>query len=946
MFERFGDAFSAMHGIGLLKNSAPTSRIHISVHSECGDEAPSRAMTPIASPIATTLPTHVLRTARGLVVVLNRRRLGVGTSTSPKGGGDVDWSRAFESWRQPLGDLVPGFMPGADRLTVLWERLGAVRLRPGGPDANLIADTLELLLRTGLARDQPRAERWMDPLRGTAAATFRFCRASARVPRHEGPSPQSVASRRSGSSPLPLRPARGCPSSQRALATAQRRVASVAWSRSRCPGTSSSAWPGAATAGALDRIRPRRGSRRSSDPPPGFAEEVLPLLSGAPWSVVQRLLSAWRRQRLEHAPGVRAALARILATRTSRVGYRWVEALSDASPSSLPILAGLVASSPGIKTEPSPAWIEALARIDAALSEKTRPYWLDALIHATEIGRDVAYVAGAARLAELGRPPAMMDTDATGFPFDVDLAENLLVDLEDGPPKDAPWTWHLIGACGTYPGFTDALHDLDIWRLEKPVRAWTLWFLCRLRFNDRDAKAEQRRWRALRPVLRATVETLRDVPRSYLERAARELDALFDNLATPDDIRLRLAGVLALAKRVCRPPHTADTPLAYALGAFAPLPKPALTALLTAPDESFLALAAACRRENDARLVTWGLAGMRALPDFLSRTFRSEPRKLYRAAKALGALSFEERQTLVGGFAKHALLSPSTNALDAKALCRLVAVKAPARRLNPIPRALSDWAAGERTLRPAQIERHRLHLLAHLDTLCLDLLEISAIEAVTRPVGGGLADGARLHAAQLLRSAEQNRRPLRKYLAALANGDQAWLARHPRNRAWFVRHPRLDESLWTAGIELRGTMGGRNVTLSLEQEPFEILRLGTYVGSCLGLGGSFSHSAAAVLLDANKQVVYARDARQAVVGRQILAISEDDQLIAYHLYPAGASPDLAELFRRYDQQFARRLGVPLLEKDPDAGYEVALLVAHDWWDDGVWVRHKAKKKAA
>ena len=903
-------------------------------------------MTPIASAIATTLPTHVLRTARGLVVVLNRRRLGVGTSTSPKGGGDVDWSRAFESWRQPLGDLVPGFMPGADRLTVLWERLGAVRLRPGGPDANLIADTLELLLRTGLARDQPRAERWIDPLRApqppppaSAAHPRAYRGTKVRPPKAALPDavdlrpllcdPRGVGPLLSDLWPrrrlaLPLLLGRGLD------AQGLHRVLGLA----RPPPEPSIVY--AHDGAPADRL----------DPPPGFAEEILPLLSGAPWSVVQRLLSAWRRQRLEHAPGVRAALARILATRTSRVGYRWVEALSDVSPSSLPILAGLVASSPGIKTEPSPAWIEALARIDAALSEKTRPYWLDALIHATEIGRDVAYVAGAARLAELGRPPAMMDTDATGFPFDVDLAENLLVDLEDGPPKDAPWTWHLIGACGTYPGFTDALHDLDIWRLEKPVRAWTLWFLCRLRFNDRDAKAEQRRWRALRPVLRATVETLRDVPRSHLERAARELDALFDNLATPEDIRLRLAGVLALAKRVCRPPHRADTPLAYALGAFAPLPKPALTAVLTAPDESFLALAAACRRENDARLVTWGLAGMRALPDFLSRTFRSEPRKLYRAAKALGALSFEERQTLVGGFAKHALLSPSTSALDAKALCRLVEVEAPSRRLNPIPRALSDWAAGERTLRPAQIERHRLHLLAHLDALCLDLLEISAIEAVTRPVGGGLADGARLHAAQLLRSAEQNHRPLRKYLAALANGDEAWLARHPRNRAWFARHPRLDESLWTAGIELRSTIGGRNVTLSLEQEPFEILRLGTYVGSCLGLGGSFSHSAAAVLLDANKQVVYARDARRAVVGRQILAISEDDQLIAYHLYPAGASPDLAELFRRYDQEFARRLGLPLLEKDPDAGYEVALLVAHDWWDDGVWIRDKAKTKAA
>ncbi|QRK06882.1 hypothetical protein JQX13_43620 [Archangium violaceum] len=50
------------------------------------------------------------------------------------------------------------------------------------------------------------------------------------------------------------------------------------------------------------------------------------------------------------------------------------------------------------------------------------------------------------------------------------------------------------------------------------------------------------------------------------------------------------------------------------------------------------------------------------------------------------------------------------------------------------------------------------------------------------------------------------------------------------------------------------------VTLSLEQDTLEALRLGTHVGSCLGLNGLCDCSAA-VVLDVNKRVLYARGSR-------------------------------------------------------------------------------------
>jgi hypothetical protein len=129
----------------------------------------------------------------------------------------------------------------------------------------------------------------------------------------------------------------------------------------------------------------------------------------------------------------------------------------------------------------------------------------------------------------------------------------------------------------------------------------------------------------------------------------------------------------------------------------------------------------------------------------------------------------------------------------------------------------------------------------------------------------------------------------------------------------------------------------------LETDPLEALQLGTYVGSCLGLGGSFSYSAAAVVLDVNKQVVYARDQNGAIVGRQLLAISTGSTLLCFAVYPASAPEPIRAAFRNYDEQLAERLGIAI--HDPtDSEYEVEALISRDWWDDSLWESDEAPRK--
>ncbi len=113
--------------------------------------------------------------------------------------------------------------------------------------------------------------------------------------------------------------------------------------------------------------------------------------------------------------------------------------------------------------------------------------------------------------------------------------------------------------------------------------------------------------------------------------------------------------------------------------------------------------------------------------------------------------------------------------------------------------------------------------------------------------------------------------------------------------------------------------------------------MGTYVGSCLGLGGAFSYSAVAALLDANKKVIYARDERGALLGRQLVAIDKDGRLVCFSVYPISANAAVRLLFRNYDQEFARALGVPVfVAASDDDTYEIETVLAKEWWDDMAW----------
>jgi hypothetical protein len=196
-----------------------------------------------------------------------------------------------------------------------------------------------------------------------------------------------------------------------------------------------------------------------------------------------------------------------------------------------------------------------------------------------------------------------------------------------------------------------------------------------------------------------------------------------------------------------------------------------------------------------------------------------------------------------------------------------------------------------------------------------------------------------VHAVRLYGHIDENRRALRKFLQAYFKGDEDYLRRHPRNQDWLRKQRRMNLNVWLGGMERQETLqDGSTIRLHIELDPLEALRLGTYVGSCTGLGGSFAYSAAAVVLDLNKHVVYARNDQGAVLGRQLIAISEEEELVVFDVYPRSVSAEMKRLFRAYDLELAKKLGLAIYKPGEESNSKgrVELLLSKNWWDDSAW----------
>ena len=67
----------------------------------------------------------------------------------------------------------------------------------------------------------------------------------------------------------------------------------------------------------------------------------------------------------------------------------------------------------------------------------------------------------------------------------------------------------------------------------------------------------------------------------------------------------------------------------------------------------------------------------------------------------------------------------------------------------------------------------------------------------------------------------------------------------------------------------------------------------------------------------------------------MLAVSEDDRLVCFSVYPEHIGKAVRELFKEFDLRYAEQLGVKVYRAAGDKD-EIAAILSRDFWDDGPW----------
>ena len=664
---------------------------------------------------------------------------------------------------------------------------------------------------------------------------------------------------------------------------------------------------------------------------PRFVMYLLPLLRGCSGSLVGTAATLAQALDAYTDPELRAALVGLClaAGDPHRALVWWAHVLAHAPAHRLEV-ASIVVASEAAKVDPFDA------SVAAAIAE-LGPEQQWSLYRAFARGASPAYLLSGLELGAIAAGE-VADLPAGGASV-TSIVEAAVASIGDAFAEDSGlefWRPHVWRLCGHLASFAELIASPAFLALEPSAAFWVVRLASTTRWKLETADRE---WRALAPHLPSWVERAGRLPRSHQRKFIEQLgDVYWWAIDNEHDVAEAIAPCVDLSHRVAGAPFGTKAVLGPVLPFLALLYKGEQSgreALRDAPDASWLAIEQACARGNEVRTLGRGLNRIALhAPTLLVATFVSNPSAVIETADRLASISYEAAELILTAFAKSALAAVASDA-SIELLCELVAPVARAGGPNPIRRALRAHFTGERTLSEDQLRGHRARIVEALGIIRLAALRQAVDRVLSAKVGiESIETPAVRHALAMLEGVGVHRRQLRRMLAAWLAGDREWTLRHPRTRAWFARHPRLDRDAWLTGITTHVEIDGLGrVEIKVESDPLEALKLGTYVGSCLGRGGNLEYSAAAVVLDVNKQVAYARDARGAVVGRQLLAIAASDELVCFSVYGA-ARRELEAAFRAFDKALATKLGVELFSGG--AAYEIAQVLSHDWFDDSPW----------
>jgi len=480
------------------------------------------------------------------------------------------------------------------------------------------------------------------------------------------------------------------------------------------------------------------------------------------------------------------------------------------------------------------------------------------------------------------------------------------------------------------PGLTRLIAQVE-WRRLKPNHALQLLrCMYELAYDDLEQHKITAKWRVFMRFFPEMLRVIYTTPLTYRRKAIDLFGDFYWYFDKPRQLEKYHADFLAFTQRVCRPPFSRENNLG---SVWCVLQKNGSLTRAT----GLLRLEKFCRSKNTAWLVRRGIHGfLRISPEYAAELLATGNPRLLAIAKLLGCLPRKQRFDVLLAMKNCSLFSITITPQNLAETLRIIDGHRSAAIQNPVPRRLRAFTRGEIRLNARAISGHTRELEAKLFHFRLHVLEQRIIESVRRHYNFS-SESRYDHALLFANLISENRKALKKFLAAHAAGHTDYLAGHPATQLWLKKAPAFNREVWRDGIELAvPDEAAGEIRLMVERDPLEKLKLGTYVGSCLGLGGSFMYSAAAVVLDINKHVVYARLKTGQVVARQLVCISEQGKLVPFSVYPVGATEAMQAHFAEFDRRFAEALAIPCHDANSAEDYKIANILSQDWWDDCAW----------
>jgi len=675
--------------------------------------------------------------------------------------------------------------------------------------------------------------------------------------------------------------------------------------------------------------------------PSEFRRSLLWTLRGCAWEQVAGALSAHWALGLGQDTQLRCCISTLLSIRPMRQMVDWCHVIARMPPHRRIHFAELLIESSAYWTAPDSQIIDGLTRADSLSIDAVYRHRMHYALCSVKERADLCYANDGFELANTYSMNHGFDSVASldGVAATVKRFAGYVAGAEDSWSTSAMTLWE---RCSDLDGLKELLDDAAWRRLDAQSACKLVHILIGVVYEELDDETLEQKWSFLRDRAMQLLEFVTTTIRKYRPKALDHLSELIWDWDDPKDLRRVLEPFVRLSARICRSPFREHGFGESALTGFTVLPVDEWWKIEQAEDMSFRKLESACARKNDAWLIGRGLWSLcDCMPRLAAVAFNQCPQQLLKLAQTLGVLDVSARRQLIQSFVKHPLHSADPTELEVGQLVGLVEGHLRSGVSNPSPRRLREHLLGNRALQPSQVVRDTELIRERWLALQLDVFNQLAFDQMST----GLPEAERTskvkHALMLQQTAEEHRRSLRQLLKAYLGGKRGYVENHPKNREWLARHPRLEQSEWLRGMSYRSDVAGHGVLdLSIEHDALEVLRLGSYFGTCLGVGGGLSYSAAAITLDINKQVVYARNAAGRVVARQLLAISEDEQLICFSVYPKRIKTAVRAVFKEFDVQLAACLGMEVYEpKDDDNGddgYKIAPIVSRDFWDDDAW----------